>query len=258
MHSLNAYRNLTSVSVEANGVQYSDLSQIGCLGNIRAIHGEAILEQPVRFWGELVEGCSVGAFSYMQGNTTLYNTEVGRFCSIASGVVSGPGEHPTNWLSSHPFVCSGTDAVIGIAQVYPEYNLWLGSPSVGHRHTRRVVVGNDVWVGQNAIISQGVRVGDGAIIAAGAVVTKDVEAYSIVGGVPAKHIKFRFDGRTIERLLKLRFWDYDLSPITSLVDYAKVSEAIDLIESGVDSGIIQPLRVRKFRVRDGLAEAIDG
>jgi len=72
-------------------------------------------------------------------------------------------------------------------------------------------IGHDVWIGANAVIMRGVKIGNGAVIAAGAIVNKDVEPYSIVGGVPARHLKYRFDKETIERLLKSEWWNLDIS-----------------------------------------------
>ena len=77
------------------------------------------------------------------------------------------------------------------------------------RKNESVVIGNDVWIGADAIILPGVRIGDGAVIAAGAVVTKDVECYEVVGGNPARHIKYRFEQSTIDKLMKLQWWNWD-------------------------------------------------
>lgn len=78
-------------------------------------------------------------------------------------------------------------------------------------------VGNDVWIGAKVFIKAGIEVGDGAIISAGAVVTKDVPPYAIVGGVPSKVIKYRFDIDTIQRLLKLQWWEYNVFPLRVLI-----------------------------------------
>ncbi len=83
-------------------------------------------------------------------------------------------------------------------------------------HTKPAVIGNDVWIGQNAVIMDGVHVGDGAIVAAGAVVTKDVPPYAIVGGVPARVIKYRFDAGTIKELSELKWWELSDGEIASL------------------------------------------
>ena len=86
-----------------------------------------------------------------------------------------------------------------------------------------IVIGNDVWIGVGATILSGVTIGDGAVIAANATVTKDVEPYTVVGGVPAHYIKHRFDKKNIEKLLEIKWWDWD---------YEKIYDAIPLLQSG--------------------------
>lgn len=99
-----------------------------------------------------------------------------------------------------------------------------------------IVVGNDVWIGINAIIMDGVTIGDGAVIGAGAIVTKDVEPYAIVGGVPAKLIKKRFDKKTINRLLKSKWWNLDEKVIRAAAPFLfsrRVEEFLDILEKNV-------------------------
>ncbi len=128
---------------------------------------------------------------------------IGKFCMIASGVsfIMNGANHLTASLSAYPFSIFGKgweNAMEG--KTYPNKG--------------DIIVGNDVWIGHNATIMAGVKIGDGAIIATNATVVKDVEPYSIVGGNPAKEIKKRFTDETIEKLLKLKWWDWSIEKIT--------------------------------------------
>lgn len=128
---------------------------------------------------------------------------IGKFCMIASGVtfIMNGANHLTDAISTYPFAIFGNGwehAMQG-----KEY------PSKGN-----TVIGNDVWIGYNATIMPGVQIGDGAIIASNSTVTKDVEPYAIVGGNPAKEIKKRFSDEDIEKLLKLKWWDWEMEKIT--------------------------------------------
>jgi len=131
---------------------------------------------------------------------------IGKFCMIASGAkfIMNGGNHLTDAVTAYPFAIFGEawqNAMDG-----KEY------PSKGN-----TVVGNDVWIGHEATIMPGVTIGDGAIIATKAIVTKDVEPYTIVGGNPAKMIKKRFDESTIEKLLNLKWWNWDITKVTKNV-----------------------------------------
>jgi virginiamycin A acetyltransferase len=128
---------------------------------------------------------------------------IGKFCQIASGVefVMNGGNHLTSGLSTFPFSIFG--------------NGWEGAMD-GKRFPNKgdTIVGNDVWIGYKSLIMPGVHIGDGAIVATASVVTKDVPPYAIVGGNPARVLRMRFGDEDIERLLKIRWWDWNPEKIT--------------------------------------------
>ncbi len=138
---------------------------------------------------------TIGNHSYINSGTIIRDTVIGSFCSIASNVKIVMGSHPTNLISTHPAFYANNKGFITYADktYFQEYF--------------PVEIGNDVWIGEEVMIPGGIKIGDGAIIASRAVVTKDVEPYSIVGGVPAKFIKYRFNTKEIEWLLKYKWWN---------------------------------------------------
>lgn len=99
-----------------------------------------------------------------------------------------------------------------------------------------VEIGNDVWIGQGVFVKSGVKIGDGAIVAAHSVVVSDVPAYAIVAGVPAKIKKYRFDDEIVARMAKIRWWDYNIQSISSIVDFSNVAATLDKIEDEVEAG----------------------
>jgi len=131
---------------------------------------------------------------------------IGKFCMIASDVkfIMNGGNHLTDALSTYPFAIFGNGWENAMEN--KEY------PQKGD-----IVVGNDVWIGYNATIMAGVNIGDGAIIAANSTVVKDVAPYSIVGGNPATEIKKRFSHEVIERLLEIKWWNWDIEKISKNV-----------------------------------------
>lgn len=146
-----------------------------------------------------IRNSRIGSFTYVQRNANIYNTTIGKFCSIGPNIITCPGKHPTNLISTSPVFFS-TQKQCQITFTLNEFFKECG----------KVDIGNDVWIGANVIILEGVKIGDGAIIAAGAVVTKDIPSYAIVGGIPAKIIKMRFDEELICKLLNLKWWDKDI------------------------------------------------
>lgn len=143
---------------------------------------------------------------------------IGKFCMLASGVnfIMNGANHLTEALSAYPFAIFG-----GAWQ-----NAMKGKKYPVKGNT---VIGNDVWLGHNATIMAGVHIGDGAIIATNSTVVKDVAPYSIVGGNPAQEIKKRFPQKTIDRLLELKWWDWDIEKITRNVQNLTSGEIDDLI-----------------------------
>ena len=141
----------------------------------------------------------VGNFSYIEPYCRISSTTIGKFCSIAPFCVIGPLSHPLEHASTHP-------AFYLHAERY-SYNFVDESSDASQ--PLRTTIGNDVWVGSGVFVRRGITIGDGAVLGAGAVVIKDVPAYSIVGGVPAKVIRMRFDEDTVKALLDLQWWNKD-------------------------------------------------
>ena len=140
---------------------------------------------------------NLGKHTYVQKRTIIVNAEIGKFCSIASNVSIGPGIHKIDGVSTHPaFFLKNTP----LMKTFVDKDLFESS--------KKSIIGHDVWIGEKVVILDGIKIGTGAIVAAGAIVTKDVEPYAVVGGVPAQHIKYRFDSETIELLLKSEWWNY--------------------------------------------------
>ena len=150
----------------------------------------------------------LGRYSYVGPRTTVENAEIGSFCSISWDCHIGLSSHTTNCVSTSPIF-------------FEKYNgtgtSWVNTEPKT-RVLRTTTVGHDVWIGAGCIVLEGIRVGHGAIIAAASVVTKDVQPYSIVGGVPAKHIRFRFPEEVIAALLGKAWWNAEEESILSSLE----------------------------------------
>lgn len=133
------------------------------------------------------------------------NLSIGAFCSVGASVtIFLGGNHRVDWISTFPF-----------GHVYVDE--LGGENSKGHPATKGdVIIGNDVWVGEGATIMSGITIGDGAVIAANSTITKDVLPYSIVGGNPAKFLRYRFDPAIIDLLLELKWWNLPLDSIKAI------------------------------------------
>jgi len=167
-------------------------------------------------------GFSIGAYSYGRPKVRFPESgrrlTIGRFCSIADKVeILLGGGHRLDWVSTYPFA-----ALPG---------LWPGVDAPGDYHASRgdVVIGSDVWLGSGCLILSGVTIGHGAVVAAHAVVSRDVPAYAVVAGNPARVVRHRFDPETVAALLDTAWWDRPHATVAGLVPLLQSGRTDDLI-----------------------------
>jgi len=152
----------------------------------------------------------IGQATYIAG-ATVSAAKINKYCSIGQGARIGLAKHPVDHLSSHPaFYSNGNQT-----------SLRISNNTTGFIESTQLNIGNDVWIGASSLIMGGITIGDGAIIGAGAVVTKDVPPYAIVGGNPAKLIRYRFPPEIIATLLNIQWWN------KSKEDIAKINRAVN-------------------------------
>jgi phosphonate metabolism protein (transferase hexapeptide repeat family) len=142
---------------------------------------------------------SVGDFSYFERHCEAIYATIGKFCSIAANSRINALEHPIERLTQHK-----------VSYRPNEYFRWLGVDAEfrARRQAKSVIVGHDVWIGHGAVVMPGVAIGNGAVIGANAVVTRDVAAYTIVAGAPAKPLRQRFPAAVAARIEALAWWDW--------------------------------------------------
>lgn len=196
----------------------------------------------------------IGAFTHIVSGKIKGLKLIGRYCSVANDVKIGETNHPTHWLSTSSF------------QYNPSRFSWhdpdlakLAEPFVAENKKLTkagALIGHDVWVGAGAQIQRGVQIGHGAIVAAGAVVIRDVMPFEIVGGVPAKHIRFRFPEKIIARLLETAWWQYHPLDLRD-VNFSDITAALDQIEILRSNNKISPWDGEWHQLREGKVTPID-
>jgi len=164
-------------------------------------------------WTEVGPNCwlvetTLDDYSYTVGDNQIIYTDIGKFSNIASHVRINPGNHPMERVTLHHITYRRK--MYGLGEDDEAFFQW--------RRDHKCVIGHDTWLGHNVTIMPGVTVGTGAVVGTSAVVTKDVPPYMIVAGVPAKPIRQRFPDTTVEKLLKIAWWDWDRATLEARFD----------------------------------------
>lgn len=207
-----------------NYVKYDKLKSVGVRAtNHLDVRGRRIVihhETPVQINNApmlIYKDIYIGAYSFMRSGIVKHVKKIGRYCSIGPNVTIGEGEHPTTWLTSSPVayydLFKWDPKEQGLLKKRAVKQTPENDKSVTHGLT---TIGNDVWIGANAVIRRGVTIGDGAIVASGAVVSKDVEPYTIVGGIPAKVIRKKFDDKIVEDMMRVKWWEFNVNDLAGI------------------------------------------
>ena len=177
----------------------------------------------VLFPNTVLQNSELDSYSYVQQNSVLSSVRLGKFCSIASNVHIGLANHPTHMVSTSPVFYDNTQPLPFFFNIIDSFNVVMP----------KTVIASDVWIGQGVMIKSGVQVGVGAVIGAGAVVTKNIEPYSIVAGVPAKHIKWRFDESIRVQLIRSQWWELGEDRLNEISHYfSKPKRMLEEIAKG--------------------------
>ena len=152
-----------------------------------------------------VQSSSIGSYSYLGDNCNIPQTKIGKFCSIATGANLAAGNHPSDYISTSPYTYSTIRWSFAAKCFYDREFAYINE-------SERCLceIGHDVWIGTGALLvasGRPLRIGNGAVIAAGAVVTKDVPAYAVVAGCPARVVRYRFNESIVERLEQFQWWN---------------------------------------------------
>lgn len=162
-----------------------------------------------------IKNSEVGDYSYIGPSCDITNTNIKRFCSIADNCRIGTASHTLNNLSTSPIFTLKNNGTA---------TSWVSESIKHNNEVKQVNIGNDVWIATHVIIKDGVTIRDGAIIGAGAVVVKDVPPYAVVGGVPAKIIKYRFSEEIIKKLEEMEWWNYSDEKLKNNIQYFQTED----------------------------------
>lgn len=184
------------------------------------------IESDNTYWGAQNCSCSMGAFSYT-GSSLSFGIKVGRYSSIAHSVTVMGAEHFPHWISTSPVFYEND-----------YHSLDASDITNNMRQGRKINIGSDVWIGANVTLKPNISIGNGAIIASNSVVTKDVPPFAIVGGVPAKIIRYRFSEGLIDKIKKIAWWKYHKESFKGMI--ANDPEYfIEILERKINDGEIK-------------------
>lgn len=219
------------------------------LGDQLLVRPDARIEPYAHILFGMTLPLEMGAFSYTCGQIKP-NIRIGRYCSLANSVAQLGDGHPVDWVTSSPFTHNPqplggfADYLRGVgATPFSLYDFDQGSAPIE--------IGNDVWIGENALLKPGIKIGDGAIVATRAIVTHDVPPYAIVGGIPAQVIRYRFPEDVVERIHATQWWRYGLEVIQRL-DPRDPAGFADRFEQAVSDGAM-PLDLPALTGREIIA-----
>lgn len=229
------------MSVNINKNLHDELAKLGvnCLHppNSYSLPANTLLEPPCSLkWMRAEYALELGAFSYAVSGY-FFNASIKRYSSLGEGIEIGRHSHPLDFCSTSPVLYRPFSAALGLDQHYslPDKPFKVSrAPTI----LKKTVIGNDVYVGHQAMIMPGVTLGDGCVVGARSVVTKDVPPYAIVAGAPAQIKRFRFNETTVERLCKSQWWRYSPKQLQGL-DIAEVEQFLDYVEN-LNANPIQP------------------
>lgn len=201
---LSQHENCVLINLEVKEVEYllnaNELSSL-----ITVINSSDFVSN---YYGFVVGKHSYGFGQFFYKGINI--EKIGAFCSIADNIQVALANHPTQYISTHPFFYLST---------FGEFIKKDNKDIIGRSKSEKISIGNDVWIGTNVTLLPAISIGNGVIIGAGSVVTKDVPDYAVVAGVPAKILRFRFSDSEIEILNRIKWWEWSDSEIKKNVDF---------------------------------------
>ena len=181
------------------------------------IDNKSRISRKAKVYGKVqVTHSTMGDYSYVGRNSRIIHADIGKFCSIAGETKIGMGTHTLDKISTSPIFTEANNAT---------KHSWVKVSAINP--FKRVVVGNDVWIGVRTMVMGGVKIGDGAVIGAGSIVTKDIPPYAVAVGVPAKVIRYRFSQEQIDALLANPWWNFSEEKLRGRIELFQDSENIN-------------------------------